>query len=149
MFVFQLGHKLVDVRAVLDLVFGEYVDVVNPAVARRVGEGYGYQTRVGFDGYRWIGLFFYLVDPHGQVTVAADGDRTVGSGGDGLDVPGGIHFGIVGILHLGHFKRDARKRNRIGWNNIGLLTGSFGGGLCNVLHPVFMDGQAPRCTGIR
>ena len=34
-------------------------------------------------------------------------------------------------------------------NRVSLLPASFGGGFCDVLHPVFVNGQAPRCTGIR
>lgn len=39
--------------------------------------------------------------------------------------------------------------DRIGRNLIGLLPAPLGGGFCDVLHPVFVNGQAPRCTGIR
>ena len=149
MFVFQLRDKLVDVRAGFDLVFGEYVDVVNPAIPCWVGEGDGHQKRFGFDRHGWVGEFFNLVDTQGQVAVTTDGHSAVCTGGDGLNVPGAVHLGVVVILHFSNFELNAWKWNGVCRNHVGLLARAFGGGMAHILQAILVDCQASLNGGIR
>ena len=124
------------------------MDVVNPAIPCRIGEGHGYQKRISFFSHGWILLFFDAVHAHGKVVVSLNRDGSISASGNGLDVPCGIHLGVVSILHFGYFKLDTRQRDSIGGNLIGLLSAALSGGFCDIFHPVFVNGQAPRYTAI-